>query len=264
MRVRSALCALVLVPAALAFSVAPAEDTSCALLDDGGTAEDTTDDVLGCEASVYYDCSTAHAGKVHVPSSLGTGVKLVDAAPDTSFTAGGGCGQQETAQARGTATTSIYDMNATGFIEGNVDSLSVELHSIYAGSLRAGGAATLDVRLVLSGESPVGSTSSPGPTGSPIESPKSFRLDVPLVVSSTGISESMTFTITDLYEAMPQLSEVGDGTENYQTLDVTVAVVETDWVGAFVWGATEVPANVTINGGERGLVVSALELQPVG
>ena len=264
MRVRSALSALVLVPAALAFSVSPAEETpACDLLDDGGTAADTADDVLACEASVYYDCSTAHGGKVHVPSSLGTGVELVDAAPTESFTAGAGCGQQETAQATGSAPTSIYDLNATGFVEGNLDSLSVELHSIYAGSLRAGGEVTLDVRVVVGGESPVGFRETPATgTGTPIASPNSFQLEVPLVVSDTGLSESMTFTITDLYEAFPDRSVAGDGTGNYQTLDVTVGVEEDDWAGAFVWGATEVPANVTINGGERGLVVSALQLQP--
>lgn len=262
MRVRSALCALMLVPAAFAFSVAPAEDP-CTLLDDGGTADDTTDDVLACEASLYYDCSTAHGGKVHVPSSLGTGVKLVADAPTESFTAGAGCGQQETAQATGSATTSIYDLNASGFVAGNLDTLSVELHSIYAGSLRAGGEVTLDVRVVVSGQSPVGNRETPATgTGTPIASPNSFRLEVPLVVSDTGLSESMTFTLTDLYEKFPELSQPGDGAGNFQTVDVTVGVVETDWAGVFVWGATEVPASVTINGGERGLVVSATDLTP--
>lgn len=263
MRVRSALLALTLVLPAAALSIAAELPETCSTIDDGGTP-DVADDVIGCEATVYYDCSTAHAGKVHVPSSLGTGVDLVDEAPTQSFTEGAGCGQQETAQATGSATTSIYDLNATGFLQGNVDTLTVELHSIYAGSLRAGGAVTLDVRVVVGGESPAGfrETEATG-TGTPIASPESFQLDVPLVVSETGVSESMTFTITDLYAAFPELSEAGTGEGNYQTLDVTVGVVEADWAGAFVWGATEIPGSVSINrAGDLGATVSALDLAP--
>ncbi len=264
MRRLSALFAAALVPGALAFAVTPAAHVpeGCGLIDDAGTADVVEDDVIGCEATVYYDCSTAHGGKVHVPSSLGTGVDLVAEAPTASFTEGAGCGQQETAQATGSATTSIYDLNATGFLAGNVDTLTVELHSIYAGSLRAGGEVTLDVRLVVSGESPAGFRETPATgTGDPIGSPESFQLEVPLVVSDTGLSESMTFTVTDLYAAFPELSGAGTGDETFQSLDVTVGVVESDWAGVFVWGATEVPANVTINStGDLGTTVSALDL----
>lgn len=264
MRIRSVLLALTLALPATAFGVATDVTESCSTLDDAGTPDVTEDDVIGCEATVYYDCSTAHGGKVHVPSSLGTGVDLVEEAPTQSFTEGAGCGQQETSQATGAATTSFYDLNATGFLAGNVDTLTVELHSIYAGSLRAGGEVTLDVRVLLSGESPAGfrETEATG-TGTPIGSPESFQLEVPLVVSETGLSESMTFTVTDLYAAFPELATAGDGAENFQSLDVTVGVVEQDWAGVFVWGATEVPASVTINStGDLGTAVSALELAP--
>lgn len=262
MRLKSAILALAMAPGALAFAVTPAS-TDCTTISTGADPVATSDDVIACEASVWFECSSAHGGKVHVPSSLGTGVKLVNDAPKTSFTAGGGCGQQETAQATGTATTSIYDLNATGFIAGNVDTLSVELHSIYASSLRATGTVTLDVRVVVDDQSPVGFVTSPGTGGTgDISSPESFRLEVPLQASSTRLSESMTFTITDLHRMFPQLSKAGNGSSNFHTLDVTVSVVELDWAGVFVWGATEIPANVTINGGARGLTVSAFDLKP--
>lgn len=254
MRVRSALLAAAVLPVAL-FTVAADVPENCTVVDAG--ADGAADDVIACEASAYLDCSAAAGGKVYTPlDSIPTSA----AKPTASFTSGAGCGKQETAQATGTATTSIYDINTTGFLEGNLDTLSVELHSIYAGSLRAGGNVTLDVRVVVGGQSPVGFTESPSPTGGTIASPKRFLLDVPLVPSSTRVSESMTFTITDLYEMFPQLSKAGDGAGTFQTFDVTVGVVESDWGGAFVFGASEIPANVTINGGERGLVVSARDL----
>lgn len=260
MRTRSLLLILALVPLSLGGIAAHVPD-GCTLLDDGGTPDDPTDDVVACPVTAYYSCDGALGGKVHVPSSLGTGVTLTDQEPTGSFTAGEGCGQQETAQATGSATTSIYDLNATGFVNGNVDSVTVELHSIYASSLRAGGTVTLDVRLVVSGQSPVGFRETPGTgTGDPIASPESFLLEVPLEASATGLSESLTFTVTDLYELFPSLSVPGDGADRFQSLDVTVGVVEADWAGAFVWGATEVPASVTLNGEARGLVVSATDL----
>lgn len=256
MRIRGALLALTLVPAAL-FSVA-ANEEACSLLDDAGT-EDAADDVVACEASVYLSCKNAVNEKVYTPLDS---VPLDFAAPTASVTDGAGCGKAEIAQANGTAPTSIYDINTTGFIAGNVDTLTVELHSIYAASQRAGGSVTLDVRVVVGGVSPVGFQESGGlPGGAPIGSPKSFTVSVDPEPSATGASEALVFTLTDIYKAFPELSEPGNGAENYQTLDITVSVENPAWVGTFVMGTTEVPSNVTINGPVRGTEVSAAFLK---
>lgn len=256
MRIRGALLALTLVPAAL-FSVAASEET-CSVLDDLGT-EDATDDVIACEASVYLSCKNAVNEKVYTPLDS---VPLVDAAPTASVADGAGCGKTEIAQSRGTATTSIYDINTTGYVAGNVDTLTVELHSIYAASQRASGSVTLDVRAVVGGVSPVGFEEAGGlPGGAPIASPRSFTVSVDPEPSATGASEALVFTITDIYKAFPELSGPGDGSENYQTLDITVSVQNAAWVGTFVMGTVEVPSNVTINGPVRGTEVSAAFLK---
>lgn len=258
MRMRGILLALTLVPAAL-FSVAAHVPEDCSLLDDAGN-EDTTDDVIACPATVYLSCKDAVNEKVYTPLDS---VPLEAAAPTGSVTAGDGCGKGEVAQARGSATTSIYDINTTGFVEGNVDSLTVELHSIYAASARASGSVTLDVRAVVGGVSPVGFTSTPGtgPGANPIESPASFSVSVDPEPSATGASEALVFTITDVYEAFPELSAAGVGDGRFQTLDITVSVQNTAWAGTFVMGTTEVPASVTINGPARGTEVSAAFLK---
>lgn len=257
MRVRSTLLVLAMVPSAL-FALAAQAPGDCRVVDDAGT-QDAADDVAVCENTVWLSCDQAAEGKVYTPLDS---VPLSPSAPTQSVADGAGCGKAEISQAEGTATTSIYDLNTAGFIEGNVDSITVELHSIYAARTRVSGKVPLSVRLVVGGVSPTGSEVISGTTGD-IESPKRFTVDVDPTPSATGASESLVFTLTDVYKAFPELSELGDGTGNYQTLDVTVSVEKLDWAGTFVMGTTEVPANITINGEPRGTIVSTPFLKQI-
>ncbi len=253
MRVRALLLAAAIFPTAF-MSVAAVETTGCRTLNDAGTPANTSDDTLACKSVSYLSCANAIdagiTGKVQDPLQ---DIALTDVRPTTSFTAGGGCGTPEAASVTGTNMQNIYDLHASGFVEGNVDTLTVELHNIYAGAQRVTGTMNLDVRLDIAGTSPNGRVAGV---------PKAFRIAVDPAASATGASESFTFTITDLYKKFPELSGVGTGVNRHQALAITVSAFQTDYAGAWVWGATEIPASLTLNGPAAGYgkTVSALSL----
>lgn len=263
MRIRSALLALTIVPGALAFAVTPADHVpdNCSIADDAGTPDDGADDVLACSSAAYLSCKDAvdPAGKLHDPVST---VSLSAEAPADSFTTGAGCGEVEFGGVSGTAMNNIYDLNIAGFVTGNVDSVTFEFHSIYAAQQRAGGEVELELRFDVGGVAPNGTVDNEASgTGTVTTTPAPISFSVPPLTSDTGISESFTMTVTDMYEVFPELSDVGDGSDAFQQLNATVHVVQTDWVGPWVWGATEIPASITLNKqDELGTTVSATSL----
>lgn len=255
----SALFAAALIPGALAFAVAPAvTEDGCTTHDDAGTADDTTDDVVLCESVNYLSCQDTldPAGKVH---DITVPVKLTTEAPDTSFTAAGGCGVPEVPLFSGVYQNTPYDFDIAGFFEGNVDTLTFELHDIHATQARANGTMTLAVRITVDGQSPFGSETNTNVSGDPFESPLTLDIPVEMVTSSTGLSDGMFFTVTNIAEDLPELLDVGTG--GYHSIAVTIGFDALDGTGLQVpvWGATEVPASITVNGEVRGTVVDALQ-----
>lgn len=231
--------------AGLALAMGPAD--ACTDLGDG---------VLACTSTGWLSCDGAVEGKVKDPL---TAVGFDRTAPTGSFTEGEGCGMAEYTSLTGTAPHSLYDLGVEGRMTGNVDSVTVELHSIHASRERVSGPARLGVRLSIDGKSPSGVVTNPGTT-TDITSPVEFEVLVDPEPSATGLSERLAFTITDLGAMFPELNEVGDGSGNRQNVVLTINWINTAYAGAWVWGASEVPANVTFNGGEVGTVVSASDL----
>jgi hypothetical protein len=261
MRVRALLLSAAMIPSALFAVAAGTPPEGCSVLAGADTVDTTDDDVLACTSAAYLSCDQVldgdAAGKVHSPIE---NVGLTDDAPTESFTAGAGCGEVEAASVTGTAMTNIYDLNVAGYLTGNVDTITFELHSIYAGAQRGSGTMNVDVRFDVGGVAPNGVVeNTPTGTGDVTETPAPIRFQVDPATSATGASESLTFSVTDLFANFPELSVLGDGSENYQSLNLTVSISQTDYAGAYVWGAEEIPASITLNAPSDllGTVISA-------
>lgn len=252
MRLRSALLALTLVPAA-AFTIAADAPDGCTVVSDAGTPDDETDDVLACEGAAYLSCEDAAGGKYHAQLPTGATVPLTQAAPDISFTAGAGCGTQDDPGGFQAVQPGnpYYDVTIDGFLtEGNLDTLTVELHDIYVGPERQSGEMTLNVRLEVDSQSLFGTTTLTNQLGEEFQTPAIVEVPVEPVTSETGLSEALVFSVGDLQEQFPG---VGAGDGQFHTVRVTVTVPA--GAHALVWGATEVPAAVHVNKGLDGTVL---------
>ena len=254
MRVRSTLLAMALVPSA-AFAVAAAAPEGCAVYDDAGTA-DAADDIVMCETTLYLSCEDTldPAGKLH---DIQVPVELTLDAPTESFTAAGGCGVPEVPLFSGVYQGTPYDFDIAGFTQGNIDTLTFELHDIHATQARMSGSMNLNVRITIDGQSPFGSEENTNVSGEPFQSPLTLDIPVEMVESSTGLSDGMFFTVTNLGQDLPGLLSAELGA--YHTLSVTIGfdALGSTGVQTPVWGATEVPASITVNGEIKGTVVDA-------
>lgn len=272
MRLRSVLLALTLVLPAAAFSVAAELPEACTTHDDGGTVDDQSDDVVTCTETQYLTCEHTMdpAGKVHNFVDFTTIPLTVDE-PTTSFTEGAGCGYPEDPIFSSTVQDTLFAMDFGDFFTTNVDTLTVELHdlgphenAVYAAN---GNEVELDVRISIDQLSPLGYEENESATGAISKSP--FTLSIPIAVelSDTGLSSKYVFTITNILEDLPELAkEFGeDGSEIFSSILVTVEFPRVDHpLGALpsdnvvpVWGASEVPASITVNGPEVGTVIDA-------
>lgn len=283
MRIRSALFALALAPSALAFAVTPADidetvDT-CSTYSDAGTPEDVSDDVITCTEQQYLSCQDTvdPAGKVHDFYNVPV-VTLTPDAPDTSFTAGGGCGypQQNLLTNVNQGTFSTFDFG--GFVTTNVDSVTVEIHDLQplenAVQAANGEVVDLGVRLTINQQSPFGIEKRTGATGTEFTVPAELDLPITATISETGLSTSYVFTITNIGADLPDLLRAfdadGDGIRDdvFNKVLVTIGMPGLDYPFgtlpsdnlAPVWGAIEVPASITVNGEVRGDVFDATQL----
>lgn len=290
MRIRSALFALALVPGALAFAVTPADtnetEDTCTTYSDAGTPEDTSDDIVTCTETQYLSCEETvdPAGKVHDFYNVTT-IPLTAEEPTTSFTEGAGCGYPEESFGGATVQDTPFAMDFGDYFTTSIDSLTVELHdlgpwenAIYAAN---GNEVELGVRLSIDQQSPLGYEENESVDGTISRSP--LTLDVPITVelSETGLSSKYVFTVTNILEDLPGLAkEFGDGTNIFSNVLVTIdfpqpvcqdipespvtnpvtQCLPSDNVVP-VWGASEVPASIIVNGPvegpEAGTVVDA-------
>jgi hypothetical protein len=256
MRVRSTILALSILPAALFSVAADAPSEGCSVLDAGADAVSTEDDVIICETANYLSCEDTldPAGKLH---DIRIPVKLVAAAPDTSFTAAGGCGVPEVPLFGGTIQDTPFDFDVADYTVGNIDTMTFELHDIHGTMARDGRTMTLNVRVTIDGKSPFGSEENTGTTGVVASSPRTLSIPVEMVDSSTGASDGMFFTITNIAQDFPELLAVGTGSDHKVAVTIAYDSLDTIGVHTLVWGATEVPASITMNGAVRGTVIDA-------
>lgn len=282
MRIRSALLALTIVPAAF-FAVAADLPENCTTHDDAGTVDDHSDDIVTCTETQYLSCEATvdPAGKVHNFVDVPT-IPLTADEPTASFTEGAGCGYPEESFGGATVQNTPFAMDFGDFFMTNVNSVTVELHdlgpwenAIYAAD---GNEVELGVRLSINQLSPLGYEENEAVDGSISRSP--LTLDVPITVelSETGLSSTYVFTVTNILEDLPELAKQygEDGSGIFSNVLVTIDfprpvcqdIPESPVTnpGAFcapsdnvvpVWGASEVPASVIVNGPEVGTIVDA-------
>lgn len=152
-------------------------------------------------------------------------------APTQSVTAGGGCGQADPTGLTGTNQENLYDGVWKGYFTGNVKALTVEAHAIYVGAARAAGSFGAVARLSMDGQSVLAANT---------------LVRVTPAKSSTGASESITFTVTGLDKLIAL--EDGDGdVEREFTLTLHAQYADQNPIVAWVYDTTEVPSGITFN-----------------
>lgn len=153
--------------------------------------------------------------------------------PDQSVTDGAGCGTVD-APFMQEGPGNIYDATWTGWFEGNLDSLTVELHNIYVGPGRATGQLNAAVKLFVD--------------GLPLFDELGEEVTFEAVRSDTGLSEMIRFSIDNIGfvserdNVEHQINLVMHGGET-QNRGPTL----TDTVSGWVWDTTEVPSGMVFN-----------------
>lgn len=197
--------------------------------------------------SVYFHC-TGPTKVYNVNWFAGGGPAPWDTnAPTQSYTQGAGCGSLDTFF-YGTANDNPYDAVFQGTFTGNLRDITVRLHNLLLGRARAESQTPLGVRLLIDGEPYL-----PGAYGT--------RVNVTPVLSSTGLSEYLEFSVTGLGSATEILddqgnvidvattglaTEDGDGTTQHEIL-LTITPFFTPLINAFVWDATEIASGIVFN-----------------
>lgn len=199
---------------------------------------------------VYFHCTgptKVHAVNTALSPSV---VPWNTTAPSQSYTQGAGCGTVDTFFFHPDPTTP-YDASFRGTFSGNLRNLTVRLHNLVLGRVRTGTVTQLGVRLQIDGQDylPLGT----GRNGS--------LVDVTPVPSSTGATELLEFSISDIGSA----KEIKDGQGNVIDVQTTGPVTEdgdgslerevtlivtpffTPYNNAFVWDATEIASGMTFN-----------------
>jgi hypothetical protein len=167
----------------------------------------------------YFNCSGDV--KLQNVALLNGELPSWDTTAPGSATLGNGCGMYEN-------NLNQAGLNAEfkGTFTGNLDNLTVEMHNMGVSNDPMDNKMRLIVQLVVDDE-PLAETSA---------------ADFPTVRSSTGLTEKVTYTFTELNFD----DEIGDGTQVHQVY-LAVRSSGTETQSAWVWDASEVPAGVTFN-----------------
>ncbi len=211
-------------------------------------AEETFTPVL-TTGKVFLQCS--EPSKEYV---VGTFVNADEGVPTwsdkapASVTTGAGCGKLDEPLFSGTRQETPYTFAFKGKVNGNLDELTITLHTADFGTGRVPGATEkLAVRATVGGLSLFGSTELTSVAGDVVFSPKERLVEVkPVATGSTGAVRALTFTITgidflteaDLLKKSGHeiIVDVRDGTPN--------GARGTSNAHAWLWGAAEAPSGV--------------------
>ena len=181
---------------------------------------------------VFFHCE----GDAKVHDSVSNGAIGWDTtAPTQSVTAGAGCGSVDN-PLQGNNQVSVQDTHFGGFYDGNLDTMTVELHNIYVGAARAQGPLTFNIRLAVD--------------GTPVLGAGGKEVSVTPVRSASGASEMVKFSISGI-----GLLDAVNNFEHEVLMTVTGGAVATttpafpvrDTVSGWVYDTTEVPAGITFN-----------------
>lgn len=197
-------------------------------------APSATDPALPSQR-VYFACGASKVANVD-GSSTGSVVGWDTTAPTGSATAGAGCGSVDSPFTQ-SAVPNLYDTTFSGTFTGNLDSLTLEAHNIYAGAGRASTPTSLAVRLIVDG-----SELTPGRNG------LGEFVTLKPVRSSTGESELFKFSITNIGFTSP--ADAGDHEIQLLVNGGTRRAVGpsvNDSASVWVYDATEVASGITFN-----------------
>lgn len=175
--------------------------------------------------------------------------------PTASVQAGAGCGVAEVPGLVQTPRVPLlpgdpagiddgWDLVWEGTFTGNLDSMTVEPHAIWAGGARVMFEAGLSVMLVVDGQEV------------PLQLDDNDVQGVELipVASSTGASSNFKFSITNLgFVEDPDLNDDGIADNEYGSIEHTVKLalnsyyIDQNPLMVWVWDTTEVPSGITFN-----------------
>lgn len=179
---------------------------------------------------VYFHC-VGPVKAQNVALGQGTIPSWSVEAPTQSVQQGAGCGYYENAVGGyAGANRTTLDAVWAGTFDGNVDSVTVELHNIAVAASRATGPFKLRANLFIDGVDVI--------------DPDAPQIEIAPVPSDTHVSEELSFTVTGL----GLLDEDGDGSQTRQFELVIRSLSEEQ--SAWVWDTTEVPAGLTFNPAE--------------
>ena len=221
-------------------------------------------------AALLLGATSATANDGFVPAPV-TGQVFLQCADDTvkvdtgtaawgpeapaSVTTGAGCGKPDDPFLNGTIQETPYSMALGGTVKGNLDSLTVTLHTADLGPSRAPSApVTLEVRATVGGTSLFGFTENANVQGELMASPKERLVTVtPVATGATGGVRAVTFTITGIdflteqdaakRGGHPILIDVAEATP----VTTPAASLAVSNYNAWMWGAAEAPSNVVFS-----------------
>jgi hypothetical protein len=282
-RIRTAIAALSVLPLSVASVAAGSADSDPCRVDDTRTV--VTTDAQGnesavpvefCVSNLYATCDKAVDPAVKVVDPLAA-VSLSEVAPTGSFTEGDGCGAVDEPVFSATGFGgSQYQFAASGYANtgGNVDSLTFELHFLGPNGGYVGEDLQLDVKAAVDGVSLFGATVTPNAAGQdPVSSPNAARVTATPVVSSTGATVSVRFSITGIADLDERFANEAGSGEIYRKIDLAFSVPHTGQCQAlptndtprcapsgftgWVMGAVEIASGVTLNGEDADSVIVA-------
>lgn len=166
------------------------------------------------------------------------GTPTWDSKKPASVTTGAGCGKADEAFFGGTRPETPYQFTFRGTYTGNLDTLTVTLHTADLGPSRLTSAPVgLSVRATVDGLSLFGSQENESTTGDIVTSPADRPVTVkPVATGATGGVRALSFSITGLDLLLP-----ADNTEHEILLDVGDTTLDNH---AWMWGAAEAPSGV--------------------
>lgn len=195
----------------------------------------------------YFTCGSTKVNNVNYLQ--GATPSWNTTAPAQSYTQGAGCGHVDAAF-YGTVDSTPYDLVYDGTFTGNIQSMTFELHNLLLSRARTAGTYDVGLRVSIDETHLFGDGTTQG-----------TRITMTPTLSSTGLTEKMTFSIQKLgcvreikdangtvidVKTDGFATESGDGQEEH-SIRVTIDQWFLDRAAGWAWGASEIPGGITFN-----------------
>ena len=162
-----------------------------------------------------------------------------------SVTGGEGCGQVDDGFFGGIRPQTPFEFSAAGYYTGNLDTLTFSMYNIFVGQRRQAGASTVDISVLVDGESLFGLASTTNAAGTVTTEPAPKRIQ---------LTPSGTTGAAALYEATIAGIDLLAEADNVEH-EVVFNIHTTEPMNIWTWGASETPSGLTFNPAESKPVV---------